>query len=1100
VQAPAETARGETPAPIDVPVTGRIVNGIDATPVPEARLFLSRGTAPFRPLAVDLDNEARFHFSLETQGSYRLTAETAGTFSRQGDETWVSFYVGPETIAIGPLRIELHAGSSFELTVRDAAGNKPIADAAVYPLARPDRRAETDSDGIAALILPVGLNTLRAEARGFIPREWSFRLGGASSSAELLLTPISDCRVTVSDPFGAALSGAEVCAIQDGLETCLLADGNGTVRFDRLERGSPFAVRAAFDGYGRRLVRGLHLDEHGKLHHRLVLFPRETTTADLTGKVVDRTGEPLPEVAVSLSDPDGGVIEETRTDSAGRFDIHTESLTAETHAGLFFHKDGYAARHIRVEPVDLVGAEPMRVVMGWGRDVVVAITDRDGEPLAGVEVTAHWSEQGAVLDSETQTTDTSGTADFHRVRGALRVTALTPGHYPVEVDVADASFVEIIMIAERHVLLRVLGEEMQPVEKVSLKLLSTPEPEGHEPWSLFHRGFTATDPGGLYEIQVGPEGDWVWLLEVEGYPIELIHTDTAEEGEISVQLSAKGRSLRLYCSWVPPEGGSVTVYLTGSAEPLDWLSLSRGEQPRRTAEKSVETLDAEGRLIMDGLPKGLFVQLVIDAPGRAWSWLSEIGDLEDFPARHRIPPGPRPGQNDLDAAVPLVPAGRITGAVDRGTYPEAAELELIAHAPYELAWAEPLDGDGFSIEKLPPGRYDLMLTDGRTSSKRVLDHRVIELTEGQDLSIELGAEPSPPTLLEVAGQPYPDGHLLVFPREGDNYYLTAVADESGMFRLPKLSGEGPFDLLFTGRRFPYTHEIDLLRRAHPNVFPHRPSSDRIASFQRLAEVRGRISREAVSWLLYLVGKTEAGVTYYRLSVPGTDGRFRFDEVPAGVYQLSRSETGMPPQTLIPSLEVGREDIDLGDITGEESGTLRIDMRGFPEPSCMLRVAVYSAGPGGVPEGQPLVERVFTPIPGEIVLEDIHAGDIAVSFDLGICPATTAEHVVNDTIFPHRVTSIRPPRMETTDLHILWREGEVDGIIVMKHKETGIVVRFTELEQIREPEHGEALMGPISGRAKGLPAGAWTVELELRGERRGFDIYLHEHYGTRMSLR
>jgi protocatechuate 3,4-dioxygenase beta subunit len=426
VLAPGVAVEGYVVDPEGRPVAGAEVRVIEAAADPMSR-FLSQDEPE---LAATSAADGYFRIEDRRPGeSVDVDASRAGYAPAQAS----GVQVPPDP----PIRLELKPSAAVEGRTVDPDG-KPIAGArvSVHPSdpmsmgrgfrafsASMSRQAVSDETGFFRLedVIPGGIE-LMAMATGYQQAEiqnLEVRSGQELRSLEVVLAPGAVVEGRVLSPSGQPLAGAEVGVVQPshgfgfgfGAAT---TDGDGRYRLEGVAPGTR-SVQAEHKSY-RRAIKELdvRLGEN-------TLDLRLEGGVEVSGRVVDEGGQPVPSARVSLREGWSSWNRPSATSAAdGSF---TLDGVADGTYRLAAEKEGFASSRDGVE-VTVAGSSVggVEVKLGTGGAIVGQLSGLDFAELSQVRI---WLVSGS---RQTGVVSPDGSYRIEHVApGEQRVTASLPG-------------------------------------------------------------------------------------------------------------------------------------------------------------------------------------------------------------------------------------------------------------------------------------------------------------------------------------------------------------------------------------------------------------------------------------------------------------------------------------------------------------------------------------------------------------------------------------------------------------------------------------------------------------------------------------------------
>ncbi|HVV83955.1 MAG TPA: carboxypeptidase regulatory-like domain-containing protein [Kofleriaceae bacterium] len=751
---------------------GLLLDG-DDHPVGGARVAID--SAPERTITAGSDGA--FAFDGLIARDYRLEASAGDLHGGP-----VRLRLAPDT---GLVTLRMVPAGTVEVTVREADGGAPVANAEVELRGTLTWTATTGADGVATLhgVGPTW-GPLAASAAGFAPaRTMVSTAGDPKVPARFELTLARGAAVSgrVVDEAGAAVAGARVVATsasepfpvvdvrRDGVATG--ADGSftfpavaaGTYRLDARDARHAPASSPPF------LVDGTH--------------PRTGLTVVLgAGGVVRGTvktpdGAPVAGADVSVVTR-GGIFWRPRrqafTGADGRYVI--EGLPRRELDVVAWHPDGASA----IAAVDLA-AEPERqldLVLDVRGAIDGLVVDGAGEPIGDAQVLAEPVWNGGTADQQAwsirgvQQTLTDPGGRFHlaglpdgdyRIRAArqgadedalwtARATTTRPGAPPLRIVLsADGTITGKVAFADGHapaaVTIAVDGAGGRPSAR--------------------------TD--GSFAIDTAA-GEHVLIVSGPGFSSKAVRGVKVEEGQatdVGTVTVEAGRSISgrvVDGSGAPVEGATVAAgsNMSGGGREL----FIEDESP---GARSTET-DADGRFTLTGFDqRALAIVAGKDGVGRSPS--VQVPHCAD----------------SVSIELTLAPVGSLAGTVTRGGQP-LGDTVVIAKPAAAISsnFFVVTGADGsFAFDALTPGSYLVspMIGGGGPRPKDIFTRRV-EVTAGARASVTIDTTPGPATLtvdvVTDAGPPVALAQVIVIQAKVDAQSLAMLRD--GSLLPPDLNG------------------------------------------------------------------------------------------------------------------------------------------------------------------------------------------------------------------------------------------------------------------------------------------------------------------------
>lgn len=511
--------------------------------------------------------------------------------------------VGPDDRPIGPVRLEVEAGGTFEGYGEMKPGHAPYA------------RVYSDPQGRFRVlgIPPAAVGTVVVEAEGFEVARVAVRaVGDVVRPSPLRIRLAKGCRLhgRVTRPDGSPAADATVLVVPaDDAEL----RQNPHLVHSSTDGGMVRALSASTDADGRYAVLGLALGKAMVALAESEGFARSAWTEPLTATeaqreiradlalrrpaalrvtVTDEEGKPVDDARVRLGE---GFMDREPSGTDGPGIARFDDLEPGEHVLRVDH-DGYLDVRETLTVEEGVRLErPVR--LGRGATIEGVARDEQGKPLADLRVEAESKEPEPAGGGWHEMTAARATTD---AQGRFRLAGLKPGKheltaYGTNVDLAAPLAVTApakdVVLALRH--LATVRFTLSAPEGATLPgqaFVWVRDAEGG--------GSGTTHPigaGGVMEFQ-GVEGKTTFDVRVEGY-VRVVRGVDAKPGEalelgriaLDVGLTLKGR------------------VVDAASKPVAGARVSH-------AEYTEATTDADGRFALPHVPRGPF-ELEVDAEG-----------------------------------------------------------------------------------------------------------------------------------------------------------------------------------------------------------------------------------------------------------------------------------------------------------------------------------------------------------------------------------------------------------------------------------------------------------------------------------------------------
>ncbi|HEV8578248.1 MAG TPA: carboxypeptidase-like regulatory domain-containing protein [Thermoanaerobaculia bacterium] len=689
-------------------------------------------------------------------GGFRLTGLRPGEVyelraSREGfTVTKLTARTAPAGGVSAPLCIVMKEGGIAFGRVVDEAG-QPIAGAEVRltdtaggaePKARSDQGGRFEFHHVGAAVYD-----LLARARGYsfaqrsgieIPAEETpFDLGAVTLPAGAVVEgKVTDTRGTAIegatigvDPSQFSATGAELMENDQLWDIQTGADGK--FRLEGLRRGERYDLSVSHAGYVMATAPGVQAPTAEPIRIEM------KAARSIAGRVVGPTGEPVAGASLSR-------IEELRfggtssassssvgtTDSEGLFRV--PGLPAGT-VNLAVSAEGYEARKVEglqiPEGRDLEGVE---IRLQRGAILEVQVFDASGEPVRDVSVDVDsekppdfesfqiWRPSFGQTDSRGRCLLSVKGGETYRVTASRNLQSATarvtagPGTTPVELRLPPG--VEVSG--------RVIGSDGETAREASVHL------EGQDQLD-FSVPVTAD---GSFVFSGVPDGDF--SLQAQ-----------ARSGKVShpLEVTIAGRPLR-----------NLELRLDREDERPTLSGRILGLSPEKLEGVFVTAVPAEGGSMLQGTvgPEGEYRIEKVE-PG-VWHVQAQTEDSRQASASVEIEPGVRNATQDLE-----FPSGALTlsGRVLLDGAPLVGAVVGVAMQGGKISGglvATAWDGS-FSLGDLAPGAAILVIFN----MSGIGASRTLELTESQEMVIELVSGRLRGTLIGASGEPVADGVVTI---------------------------------------------------------------------------------------------------------------------------------------------------------------------------------------------------------------------------------------------------------------------------------------------------------------------------------------------------
>ncbi|MEM7351632.1 MAG: carboxypeptidase-like regulatory domain-containing protein [Acidobacteriota bacterium] len=803
-------------------------------------------------------------------------------------------------------------------------------------------RVRTDAEGRFDFAeLPAREIDLLARGPGFAPMViWGVEIVAGEAAVDLgtlVLEPASAVEGVALNGAAEPLEGISVWAFEGGARSRDLAverlaqmdadavsavDGRFTL--EDLQPGVRVDLVAFGPGFAPAVVRQVTAPNDPLA--KIVL----DAAAQLTGRVVDSQGLPIPAARIDLRAQDLPVgvadvrrvaVEDERvtfSDEAGRFAVQAIRPGAYE---VVAEAEGFQAEPAqRLELAAGVAPDEVLITLERGATLVGRTLDAAGEPVAGVQV---------MIGASAARSDASGAYEARGVAlGRQMVEALHAEHNrlveAIEIE-AGRNELDLTFDPTRQVSGRVVDESGRRIADARLHLRS-------QAWrnSRHYRALTSDD--GRFVFPRVATGEYELAAEKGGYV-----TTEVDAPVVVADDDVGGLQVRL-------DPGSV---VRGRILGLDFNQLAtvqvvaEGDAGRRLPGR----VDFEGRYeIHDLAPGDWLLQAALQDGGRQTrAWVT-------------IAPGDRKAQRDLE----FEPGLALSGEVLYNFEPLAgAALTLVGR---DVAVERQVLTDylgRFELEDLRPGSYRLTVSSAR---ELLVHNEDLDLRSDRDVVVEI-ATASVSGSVTADGAPLADALVALRQIQGEeaSSLFTVGTDTEGAFTLARLSG-GRYRV--TVRKDGYAMAEDLL-----DISAGTERSDLhydLSSTEGLDLVVRLASGEVPLYASVAITDGGGRTVLAESRNLEADGSVRFPTVPPGRWDVLVSAPGAATRRL--SAELPGEPIEL---TLNPAARLRVRVPALMEPHLRATLTLDDAN------GQPLesldpmtsVPATLWPVTGGIALVD-----------------------------------------------------------------------------------------------------------------------------------
>lgn len=645
------------------------------------------------------------------------------------------------------------------------------------------KETQTDANGTYKLYgLPKGQRlaiAVKSESHA-----WQSRLlepaEGVAARCDFTLEPGGEVAVTVSDPAGRPLPGAQVFI------------DNNTIRDEGPSSRTDAAGRAVLRNVSptRSVSVGCRVEGIEMAASQSVQFPRGQLRTNVTftitppgeqgvfsGLVTDPQGKPLPGITVNWGYIRADVTTQTTTGPDGRYRLTSKTL--EPNKQLTVYAKGWATQfRQRLTPGRSSAPKVVDFSMQPAHWLAGIVVDDHGRPLAGIHikpegVTQDW---GDFTPAQNVTTDATGRFRIENLpQNGFRLQVWNERRqYPTEYDEINSADRELRI--ELHPFGVILGrmvdkETRRPVKNFTLRYSSLEAGS-----DLSRTGQTFTSPEGRFKLEKIKQGERCDLtVEAPGYPSQVIKGLTGEKLE-----EAKGQVVELdrgkaqsgvlldRDKGTPIEGAEILYCsLLDERVPFSWDNLNQDNRNVKILQKGVTGPDGIFNLSLNEKNGTIFIR-----PRQHQRLIIKSSEQKQYLKDGMI-------IVRLGAGASLSGKVIVDGAAKGDAY-----LNLIGQSGGLINNTNVESGhtsaDGsFHFASLPPDEYTITVQCNQTPSYQCLNRR-FTLAEGEQKTLNIGDDLGPLTLTGAVfdhGKPVPNIIIELTPQFDWDY--TRVASHSG---------------------------------------------------------------------------------------------------------------------------------------------------------------------------------------------------------------------------------------------------------------------------------------------------------------------------------
>jgi protocatechuate 3,4-dioxygenase beta subunit len=620
--------------------------------------------------------------------------------------------------------------------VRDEAG-RPVDDAIVMPGLRgtphiyavdpfsglgfgSSGSTRTAADGSFALVLDAGRDWLAGDIgkdrplivlkRGYAAARFDLngRTGGGDAALRITLTRGMELAGRVRSAEGRPLPGVAVTLTEDGgafgstIPAYFVIANNKEEGWATTDSEGRFSARVhpavhhlAFRGGGvaPRVVRGYDPRRGEPLE--VVLEPAAT----LSGRVVRPDGRAVPDVAISLTQPESTNPESATTGADGRFEVKDLAPGAYELTAM---QEKLGVNEKRPVQVPAAGWQLVLEATGAVRGHVVDAATR--QPVKGFQAWVNWPAEpgGSAGGQHTEVEDATGAFSFADVPArevSVRVSA--EGYAPATVDEVavaaggETAELEVALAAEAPVRGRVTSEERAPLSRAVVRVAA-----GGAGQSVN----AISDERGDYEVRGVAPGDLTLTFELAGFLGEKRKLDSRETTRLDVTLR---------------RGLALSGVVVGEAALLP-ASVSATSKSRGAPAGHTRT-DPQGRFTLAGLVPGRYDVRATADDGKGNGRLEGVDPETAGPLRIVLARAPR--ATLTGKVVGLSGAGELVFAQVNASNEEGDGGQALVDA-----------SGAFRMEEAPAGRLTVVAeasTPGTNRHSRAVEVTLAPGAEGQ---------------------------------------------------------------------------------------------------------------------------------------------------------------------------------------------------------------------------------------------------------------------------------------------------------------------------------------------------------------------------------
>lgn len=980
--APSRVAAPIKPKAVAVPgprIVGRVVmKASESVPVAGAAVYIAHGETEEVPFATTTsDEDGNFEFSgIQPGGMRYLYAIKERLSSTERVEGAERVLVPPESKDVGPFILKMIPAPVLTLRVMSEATKAPIAGAKVELFDFSRRAEKTGANGeIKFTTTPEELALRVSAPKHATASEKVDMSSGKDVTHEVALKAGGSIHGIVSNEAAQPVKDVSMAAQMDndsfgGMKT----DEKGAYSIDSLPLGKVLKIYGYTPGaiFGSQIskVATLTPEKPDQEINFTIKKPAKPVLVEaqklgIKGTVLDEDKKPL-KGAIAMY---GQLViprKQHYADEDGKFFLKDiDPNEGERHLTVFCI--GYSGEQIIVEPGPLDNPPDVTVTLKKGHWVKGRVVDEQKRPIANVRVTPYMfdmfmtplvkmtNEEGKFeVDTLTDNADFSFEAKGYSAKNRIKI--------PLDKD-ND----EVVLTGQGMIAGVVVDDATnQPVKSFNIKTsYAIDRQPGDEPVSISYergqKGEFFNDEGGHFVLKdITANGAVSLTADADDYSIKILDRVVAKtESQLKpIEIRLKKSSLTYQGAVVsgefaPVVGADVTILvhmekvrdLRGGW--FDWQYFSRESFGYTAAFRKTIKTNNDGLFLFENVPEDRPIDVIAMADGFTNTRIIKLEEIKE--------------EERLKMIVTMPKAGRIFGTVDHDRFPTAQSTSLGGDGTQIRYGSASIQegGSGFNFEKLPPGKFRLDLYGrgaqmGRYASADTLYTKTVDLAEGQELEVTLGDD----DLYKVSGvvklgtAPLSRGVVVLRIQTGTRgVQRSATADDAGHFAIERIQ--------------PDTYEMVVADaesiRSDPNgnavwnspykqpLEVGKADIDREFVFDKFSDVRGRVVNlpSDVSYLLFNSSAPSDGSTPTNFSAkPESSGKFIFKAVRPDVYRLRYSSPKVSGTIRTDIAVTKGADLDLGELTIDAGGTLRVLVTGNLPASSSRGTITVSTSPAG----------------------------------------------------------------------------------------------------------------------------------------------------------